>query len=309
MVESTVRTAAPVHLARGTRRPHLREEHPRAQRHPPRLPRDQVTCGCGNQFTTRSTSPAAARSTSRSARPATRSTPASRRSSTPAVASPASRRATASAPRAAGSSYTDGAHRSGGRRSHVCDRSGHDALRADPRRADDRVARRVARRARRAGARAGRPLGARRRRRRPASWAGATPSSARSSAAARELATARDDEAAARELVAEDPSFADEAREQHARVEELETRLAELLVPARPARRRRRRHGGQVGGGRRGVGAVRRRPGADVPALRRAPRLEGRDARRHRLRPGRLQGRHAARALPRAPTPTACGPR
>jgi peptide chain release factor 1 len=50
-------------------------------------------------------------------------------------------------------------------------------------------------------------------------------------AAARELATARDDEAAARELVAEDPSFADEVRVQHARVEELETRLAELLVP------------------------------------------------------------------------------
>jgi peptide chain release factor 1 len=53
-------------------------------------------------------------------------------------------------------------------------------------------------------------------------------------AAARELATARDDEAAARELVAEDPSFADEVRVQHARVEELETRLAELLVPRDP---------------------------------------------------------------------------
>ena len=53
-------------------------------------------------------------------------------------------------------------------------------------------------------------------------------------AAARELATARDDEAAARELVAEDPSFADEVRAQHARVEELETRLAELLVPRDP---------------------------------------------------------------------------
>ena len=34
--------------------------------------------------------------------------------------------------------------------------------------------------------------------------------------------------------MAEDPSFADEAREQHARVEELETRLAELLVPRDP---------------------------------------------------------------------------
>ncbi|MGZ8750632.1 MAG: peptide chain release factor 1 [Pseudonocardia sp.] len=53
-------------------------------------------------------------------------------------------------------------------------------------------------------------------------------------AAARELATARDDEAAAKELVAEDPSFADEVREQHARVERLETRLADLLVPRDP---------------------------------------------------------------------------
>src|SRR6185437_6448964 len=53
-------------------------------------------------------------------------------------------------------------------------------------------------------------------------------------AAARELATARGDEVAARELVVEDPSFAEEAREHHARVEELETRLAELLVPRDP---------------------------------------------------------------------------
>ena len=53
-------------------------------------------------------------------------------------------------------------------------------------------------------------------------------------AAARELATARGDETAARELVVEDPSFADEAREQHARVETLEARLADLLVPRDP---------------------------------------------------------------------------
>jgi peptide chain release factor 1 len=53
-------------------------------------------------------------------------------------------------------------------------------------------------------------------------------------AAARELATARDDEVAARELAAEDPTFADEARDQHAEVERLETRLAELLVPRDP---------------------------------------------------------------------------
>src|SRR5918997_407305 len=53
-------------------------------------------------------------------------------------------------------------------------------------------------------------------------------------AAARELATARDDEGAARELAAEEPSFAEEARAQHARVEALEARLADLLVPRDP---------------------------------------------------------------------------
>jgi peptide chain release factor 1 len=53
-------------------------------------------------------------------------------------------------------------------------------------------------------------------------------------AIARELATARDDEAAAVELVAEDPAFADEARAQHAHVEALEARLAEMLVPRDP---------------------------------------------------------------------------
>jgi peptide chain release factor 1 len=52
-------------------------------------------------------------------------------------------------------------------------------------------------------------------------------------AAAHDLSTARGDEAAARELATEDPSFADEAREQHARVETLEARLAEL-VPRDP---------------------------------------------------------------------------
>ena len=53
-------------------------------------------------------------------------------------------------------------------------------------------------------------------------------------AAARDLAAARGDETAARELAAEDPSFADEVREQHARVDALEARLAELLVPRDP---------------------------------------------------------------------------
>jgi peptide chain release factor 1 len=53
-------------------------------------------------------------------------------------------------------------------------------------------------------------------------------------AAARELTAARGDEIAARELAAEDPGFAEEARAQHAHVEALETRLAELLVPRDP---------------------------------------------------------------------------
>ncbi len=52
--------------------------------------------------------------------------------------------------------------------------------------------------------------------------------------AARELAAAREDEAAARELVAEDPAFATEATALAARIPLLETRLAELLVPRDP---------------------------------------------------------------------------
>ena len=70
-----------------------------------------------------------------------------------------------------------------------------------------------------------------------------------------------------------------------------EERLRQLLVPARPHRRQGRDPRGQVGGGRRGVGAVRRRPAADVHPLRRAPRLEDRGARRDRVRPRRLQVR------------------
>src|SRR5690349_15013560 len=53
-------------------------------------------------------------------------------------------------------------------------------------------------------------------------------------AAARELAAARDDEEAARELAAEDAGFAEEARAQHTRDEDLEARLAELLVRRDP---------------------------------------------------------------------------
>ena len=55
--------------------------------------------------------------------------------------------------------------------------------------------------------------------------------------AARELSRARADLTAARELAAEDPAFAAEADELAARIPALETRLTELLRPARPARR------------------------------------------------------------------------
>jgi peptide chain release factor 1 len=53
-------------------------------------------------------------------------------------------------------------------------------------------------------------------------------------AVARELAAARADHAAARELAAEDPAFGAEAEELAVRIPELERRLAELLVPRDP---------------------------------------------------------------------------
>jgi peptide chain release factor 1 len=53
-------------------------------------------------------------------------------------------------------------------------------------------------------------------------------------AVARELAAARADEAAARELAAEDPAFRTEAEDLAAQIPVLERRLAELLVPRDP---------------------------------------------------------------------------
>jgi len=53
-------------------------------------------------------------------------------------------------------------------------------------------------------------------------------------AVARELAAARSDEAAARELAAEDPSFGAEADSLAAAIPALESKLAELLVPRDP---------------------------------------------------------------------------
>ena len=52
--------------------------------------------------------------------------------------------------------------------------------------------------------------------------------------AARELESTRSDLAAARELAVEDAAFAEEADELAARIPELETRLAQLLVPRDP---------------------------------------------------------------------------
>ena len=84
-------------------------------------------------------------------------------------------------------------------------------------------------------------------------------------------------------------------RRSTARRAELADDLAILLRAARPRRRPRRHPRGQGGGGRRRVGAVRRRPAADVPALRRASRLEDRGARQPGVRPRRLQGRLGGR--------------
>ena len=87
-------------------------------------------------------------------------------------------------------------------------------------------------------------------------------------------------------------------------------RLRGPARPARPGRRPRRHPRGQGGGGRRGVGAVRGRPAADVPAVRRAAGLADRGSRRHGVRPRRLQGRRGrgegpghARARARGCTP------
>ena len=104
-----------------------------------------------------------------------------------------------------------------------------------------------------------------------------------------------DDIAAARELAGEDAAFAAEADELGDAARRRRGAAAAPAGAARPHRRQGRAAGGQVGGGRRGVGAVRRRPAAHVHPLRRAARLEDRGARRHRVRPRRLQERHPRR--------------
>ncbi len=109
----------------------------------------------------------------------------------------------------------------------------------------------------------------------------------------RKLEAARGDLEAARELAADDASFAAEVDELAAHGARAGHPADRPAGPARSARRRRHRAGGQVRRGRRGIRAVRRGPGPDVHPLRRAARLDGHDARRDHLRPRRLQGRDA----------------
>ena len=100
-----------------------------------------------------------------------------------------------------------------------------------------------------------------------------------------------DDVDAARELAAEDAAFGDEAERAGRAPRRRRGAAAPPAGPARPGRRQGRDPRGEVGRGRRGVGAVRRRPAPHVHPVRRDARLEGRDARRHRVRPRRLQVR------------------
>ena len=100
---------------------------------------------------------------------------------------------------------------------------------------------------------------------------------------------------AARELATEDPTFADEV-ESPGRAPARGRGAAPAAAGAtRPHRRQGRHPRGEVRRGRRGVGAVRRRPAAHVHPVRRAAGLEGRGPRRHRVRPGRLQVRDRGR--------------
>ena len=101
-----------------------------------------------------------------------------------------------------------------------------------------------------------------------------------------------DDLAAARELAADDAAFAAEATELERPAGRGHRAADPAARPPRPQRLRRRADRDQVRRGRRGVGAVRRRPAQDVLPLRRDPRLEGRGARRPGDRPRRLQVGH-----------------
>ena len=225
-----------------------------------------------------------ARSAPTSAAPATRSTRASRRSSTPVAASPASRRATARSPRRSSDPDAGGpapspsmAARDGRRRSSfpVHRTVPTTDTRGPPHERDLRRRRAAARRARRDRGRARRPGGARGPGRGP-------------QLLGRRYAELGQVVAAYRTWQAADDDLADAARAGRRRRrrsptscprcgprrDEPPSGCAAAARPARPRRRPRRHPRDQGGGGRRGVGAVRRRPAADVPALRRAPGLE-----------------------------------
>ena len=173
----------------------------------------QVTCTCGNTFTTRSTATVRRPPRRRLLATATRSTPASRRSSTPAAASPASRPATPRRhrprrPRASSSFRAPAPHCAGGRRSSLVH-----AVRASPTGGTCVRGRRgAARRARRARDRRS-PTPASTPTRRLATQA--EPALRRAlgdrRAPRRDWQQLGDDIEAARELAAEDESFAAEA--------------------------------------------------------------------------------------------------
>ena len=109
---------------------------------------------------------------------------------------------------------------------------------------------------------------------------------------ARDLHAAQDDAAAARELAAEDPAFAEEAADLDKRIEEYEETLRRLLVPRDP------------NDGKDVIMEIKAGEGGEESALfagdllrmylrlRRARRLEDRDHRRPALRPRWLQRRH-----------------
>ena len=107
-----------------------------------------------------------------------------------------------------------------------------------------------------------------------------------------QLDEARGDLEAALEMIGEDPSFADEAEAVAAAGHRTGDQAGRAAHPAGPGRQQGRPGRGQGRRGRRGIGPVRRRPAADVPALRRTSRLEDRGAVGQRVRSRRLQGRH-----------------
>ena len=100
-----------------------------------------------------------------------------------------------------------------------------------------------------------------------------------------------EDEVAARELAAEDPEFAAEADASAAERERVAERLTLLLVPRDPMDDKDVILEVKAGEGGAGVRPVRRRPAADVPALRRTSRVADRDPGLRGVRPRRLQGR------------------